>query len=262
VNKSSLAKCEVGARAATPRAARPKLLVSVRDASEAAAALAGGADWIDLKEPLAGPLGAVDAAIAREVVDRVAGRCTISAALGELATWTTTPAKQLLEVPGIDFVKLGRADCAEVDPWDEAWLAAERAVRQAGKSLVAVLYADWQRAQSPEPERIVALAGQSACQYLLIDTFDKSSSGTLGCLGSAGLSNLLQLARQHSLSTVVAGKIRLEELAKLPTTSVDMVAVRGGVCPSDRRGQVDERLVEQFQSHLAAHWPNRSGTDS
>ena len=39
--------------------ALPKLLVSVRDVSEAEAALAGGADWIDLKEPQAGSLGAV-----------------------------------------------------------------------------------------------------------------------------------------------------------------------------------------------------------
>jgi uncharacterized protein (UPF0264 family) len=262
VNQSSLANGEVGARTATPPAARPKLLVSVRDASEAAAALAGGADWIDLKEPLAGPLGAVDAATAKEVVDCVAGRCTISAALGELATWSSTPAKQLLDVPGIDFVKIGRSHCAEVDPWDEAWLAAEQAVRLAGKSLVAVVYADWQRAQSPEPERMVALAEQAACQYLLIDTFDKNSTGTLGCLGSAGLSDLLQLARRHSLSTVVAGKIRLEELAQLPATLVNMVAVRGGVCPRDRRGQVEERLVAKFQSGLAARWPKESGTHS
>ena len=34
-----------------------KLLVSVRDAAEAIDALAGGADLIDVKEPLAGSLG-------------------------------------------------------------------------------------------------------------------------------------------------------------------------------------------------------------
>ena len=38
--------------------AKPKLLVSVRSADEARAALAGGADLIDVKEPAHGPLGA------------------------------------------------------------------------------------------------------------------------------------------------------------------------------------------------------------
>ena len=62
--------------------ARPRLLVSVRDADEAEEALAGGADWIDLKEPLDGPLGAVSTARAREVVQCVTGRAPTSAAAG------------------------------------------------------------------------------------------------------------------------------------------------------------------------------------
>ena len=37
-----------------------QLLVSVSDGDEAAAALAGGADIIDAKDPVAGPLGAGD----------------------------------------------------------------------------------------------------------------------------------------------------------------------------------------------------------
>ena len=39
---------------------RPGLLVSVRSADEAIAALAGGADVIDVKEPNRGALGAAD----------------------------------------------------------------------------------------------------------------------------------------------------------------------------------------------------------
>ncbi len=255
MNETSLAKGDVATHGATGRAARPKLLVSVRNASEAAAALAGGADWIDLKEPLAGPLGAVDAETAHEVVEFVAGRCPVSAALGELAAWTGSPAERLLGVPGIEFVKLGPAGCAEAEGWADAWLAAERAIRQVGKSLVAVVYADWQRARSPHPEQIVALASQAACQYLLVDTFDKASAGTLGCLGQAGLSRLLRLVQQESLRTVVAGGITLADFAQLPTTSINMVAVRGGVCPGARSGQVDQRLVEQFQKALSARWP-------
>ena len=48
------------------------LLVSVRNAEEAAAALAGGADVIDAKDPAAGALGPVPVQVFREI--RTAGR--------------------------------------------------------------------------------------------------------------------------------------------------------------------------------------------
>ena len=50
-----------------------KLLVSVRCAEEATAALAGGADIIDVKEPRRGSLGRADDRVIREVMEVVAG---------------------------------------------------------------------------------------------------------------------------------------------------------------------------------------------
>ncbi|MBV9124193.1 MAG: hypothetical protein JO112_12620, partial [Planctomycetes bacterium] len=60
------------------------LLVSVRSAVEAEAALAGGATLIDVKEPAHGSLGRALDAILEEVVACVGGQCPVSAALGEL----------------------------------------------------------------------------------------------------------------------------------------------------------------------------------
>ena len=60
------------------------LLVSVRSAAEARAALLGGADLIDVKEPLRGSLGAADADRLREISEVVSGQLTLSAAWGEL----------------------------------------------------------------------------------------------------------------------------------------------------------------------------------
>ena len=70
----------------------PGLLVSVRSADEARAALAGGADVIDIKEPGRGPLGRADEATWRAVRAEVAGRVPVSAALGELAAWLNAKA--------------------------------------------------------------------------------------------------------------------------------------------------------------------------
>src|SRR4051812_19122876 len=102
---------------------RPRLLVSVRDAYEAREAMAGGADWIDLKEPRRGPLGAVDAETARQVVAEVAGCAVVSAAAGELAAWSHSPARELATLTGVSHLKLGLAGCRE-DAWQSRWLSA------------------------------------------------------------------------------------------------------------------------------------------
>ncbi|MEX0885938.1 MAG: (5-formylfuran-3-yl)methyl phosphate synthase, partial [Phycisphaeraceae bacterium] len=46
---------------------RPGLLVSVRNVAEARAAMAGGADVIDIKEPAAGALGAASPTTIQQV---------------------------------------------------------------------------------------------------------------------------------------------------------------------------------------------------
>src|SRR4051812_33357777 len=62
-----------------------QLLVSVRSELEAHRAVAGGADVIDAKEPLAGALGPVALSTFAQIVNGVAGCRPVSAALGDLS---------------------------------------------------------------------------------------------------------------------------------------------------------------------------------
>ena len=62
-----------------------RLLVSVRNAAEAAAALAGGADIVDAKEPLNGALGPVGHGMLASITATIGGSAPVSAALGEFA---------------------------------------------------------------------------------------------------------------------------------------------------------------------------------
>ena len=66
-----------------PEICSPGLLVSVRNAVEAEVALGGGADWIDVKEPTRGALGAADPQTIQSVIQTVAGRTPVSVAVGE-----------------------------------------------------------------------------------------------------------------------------------------------------------------------------------
>ena len=60
-----------------------RLLVSVKNVEEALAALTGGADFIDAKDPAAGALGAVSLEVLRGIHSTVAGLKPVSAALGD-----------------------------------------------------------------------------------------------------------------------------------------------------------------------------------
>ncbi len=65
------------------RRGRCRLLVSVFGPHEVAAALEGGADIVDVKDPHAGALGAAGPDVLRAVASLVDGRASISAALGD-----------------------------------------------------------------------------------------------------------------------------------------------------------------------------------
>jgi uncharacterized protein (UPF0264 family) len=63
------------------------LLASVRDLAEATIVVDAGCDWLDLKEPRAGALGAVPLEIVREILRRYQGTLPISATIGDC--WAT-----------------------------------------------------------------------------------------------------------------------------------------------------------------------------
>ena len=214
-----------------------QLLVSVRSVAEAEAALRGGADWIDLKEPTSGPLGAVNAEVARKVVARLGGRANVSAAAGELLDWPTSSARELLQVEGVSQLKLGLSACLD-RTWRDAWLTAQREIAAAGKDLVAVIYADDVAAHSPAQADVALLAIDARCRWLLIDTFDKRKGTLLECLDATELSAIFQRVRPHGVTTAAAGRLTAAAIAELPLEAVDVVAVRSAACGGDRDGTV------------------------
>ena len=63
-----------------------RLLVSVADAEDARAAVEGGADIVDAKDPAQGALGSVAPATLEAIVHAVDGARPVSAAVGD-AVW-------------------------------------------------------------------------------------------------------------------------------------------------------------------------------
>jgi uncharacterized protein (UPF0264 family) len=229
-----------------------QLLVSVRSAIEAQAALAGGADYIDVKEPSRGPLGFADAGVLRAIAAQVGDRAVLSAALGELGD--ALPSASLASLENYRFAKLGLAGVREISGWPQQWRTVVANLPPRTEP-VAVAYADWRTCGAPSPAEIFAQAGalNRPCRALLVDTFAKSGATIFQFISTGELADVLAAARAQGMRTLVAGSLRQVHLPQIIALSPDVVAVRGAVCVGGREGNVDPARVAEFRAELARH---------
>jgi (5-formylfuran-3-yl)methyl phosphate synthase len=234
-------------------AAPPKLLVSVRSAAEAEAALAGGADLIDVKEPKRGSLGAADARTLAAVVAAVAGRRPVSAALGELREtfWKGPPA-----LPGLAYVKWGlagfRRHVAPLWQWELTCAVRRLAEVNPACRAVAVAYADWERALAPPPDEVLALAAELRLGAFLLDTWGKDGTTLLDWLPAAEVGRLCERGRSAGLPVALGGSLGPAQVAALAAARPDWFAVRGAACRGgDRAARVEAGRVRQLAELLA-----------
>ena len=252
------------------------LLVSVRDAAEAAEAIAGGADIIDVKEPRNGSLGPADPAAIAAVAEMVGGRRPWTMAAGELGAAPGRPSgagpepvinaigahlRQVISLLGVTAeppaaVKIGLAGAAGTD-WQRRLLAAYKSL-PAGSDRVAVAYADWRRAAAPSPPEVIAAADGIGCATLLIDTFDKSAGSLFACCQPGLPAAWVAAARAAGLQVILAGRITLAEIPDAWALRPDVVALRSAVCFNGRSGAVQAGLVR----HAVGLGARRSGTVS
>lgn len=229
----------------TNRHDRTRLLVSVRDATEAADAQRAGAEVIDAKAPEAGPMGPVAAETLGAIAGAVADRAWLTAAAGELmdaspAWWGAAPRE-------LRVAKFGLARCT-------ATVAAERLARRIEArehvSVAVVAYADAAAAEAPPPEAAVEIAREVGAQWLVLDTFDKAGPSSLEALGEARLQRLLRVALEAGLSTVLAGGLCAEEVSRAVALGPTLVGVRGAACVSGRGGKLCPDRVRSLLDRL------------
>lgn len=224
-----------------------QLLVSVRSAAEAEAALRGGAALIDVKEPAHGSLGRASETTLAEVVRVVSGRSPISAALGELRKLFAPPLE-----PSLAYVKWGLADCRE--DWRSQLGAAMRRVaeRLPNCRTVAVAYADWNRAHAPNPDEVCSFGIDNAAGAFLIDTWHKDGSTLLDCLPRDEIERICERCRVAGVPVALAGSLGMPEIETLLSLRPDWFAVRGAVCRERRReATIEEDKVRQLAALLS-----------
>jgi uncharacterized protein (UPF0264 family) len=244
------------------------MLASVRTLDEALFALEAGADFIDLKEPSQGALGALDHAAVRVCVKAIGGRRPVSATIGDIVSMDPremTAAVDRMATTGVNYIKIGffahpRAfDCAT------ALTTLARRAR-----LIAVMFADepWSLDPSPSGTRdhlgrsrgagvrddLIALTNALADAGFtgaMLDTAHKTGRTLRDWRKDGELREFVDRASDHGLLTGLAGSLRKEDIAPLLAIEPDYLGFRGALCSGSNRIQnLDAKAFAKIRSAI------------
>ena len=233
-----------------------QLLVSVASAAEARAALAGGADVIDAKDPQSGALGAVSVEVLREIHAAVAGSRPVTAALGDATDEGRVERDaRAFAGAGAALVKIGFAGVTCPERIAALTAAAVRGVtasRHDRPGVVAVAYADSDPATSLPPDALVALAARVGADGLLLDTADKAGPGLRQLVTPGALAAWVANVHTAGLLVALAGKLTGADFPFVHDAGADIAGVRGAACEGGRIGRVTVERVRRLRE-LCAH---------
>lgn len=248
----------------------PRLLVSVRSADEAIAALEGGItgdDIIDVKDPSRGPLGMAHPRTIEAVVAAVSSRVAVSVALGELRD---EPDVAKLP-PGVTYAKFGLHG-ERFSRWQPRLTALFERIPNVRP--VGVVYIDCLGGndphRAPEFEHVLRWCTANNAAGILIDTYKKNGAGLFGInVRKAGypdqhamfdrfrtemLTEYVRSAHRAKRFIALAGQLAGASLERAAALRPDIIAVRGAACVgNDRHARVDAGRVRELKRLLAAH---------
>jgi len=229
------------------------LLVSVRSASEAETALAGGADIIDVKEPRRGALGPADPTVWKEILETVGDRAPVSAALGELHS--DEICDYACRASGFAYAKIGLSHWKSRGDSATKWLQIQRALPP-NVCAVQVVYADLEICGAKDfgaaALAAIPLAGTSQSPLLVIDTFQKDGTNLLDHVDVETIQDLIYDAAHDHVRLVLAGALTEQAIEKLLPLQPAYIGVRGAVCTGGRDGALDLARVKSL-ARLVRH---------
>jgi uncharacterized protein (UPF0264 family) len=237
-----------------------RLLVSVRDASEARAALVGGADIVDAKEPTAGALGAVTGNVLAAIADVLHPTVPISVALGDFAD--AAPLAAAISALPLDrrsapvYAKfaLRAMDAATARRLFRAAVEASEA-HPAQPRLVAATYADAAAAGAVAPVTLLQAAAGTGIHGLLLDTWAKDGRTLLDHLPGDFLGAWVHAVRTEGCLAALAGSLGTAHVPLLLRFGADVLGVRGAACAGGRTGGVEPARVRALRTAMNAMVP-------
>jgi uncharacterized protein (UPF0264 family) len=220
------------------------MLASVNSLAEALLVLNAEVDIIDLKQPEQGALGALEVSDVKKIVAEIAGRCPVSATIGDLPMQPELVynAVKAMSETGVDYIKI----C--FFPGDDWKGTVNKLAELTGQNhaLIAVLFADTQFDFA-----IISLLKVAGFKGVMLDTMNKKSGALLQVMSMAKIVGFIAQVKKLELMCGLAGSLRLEDIPVLLPNKVDYLGFRGALCEGQNRsGQLNKQAVMQIKESI------------
>jgi uncharacterized protein (UPF0264 family) len=229
-----------------------KLLISPINEAEAKEAIAGGADIIDVKNPLEGALGANYPWVIKNIKQSTPRPLEVSCAIGDAPNLpgTVSLASFGAAALGVDYIKVGLYGVKTVE---EAIFLLKQVARAAkgcnpNVKVVAAGYADAENIGTIDPAVIPEIAQQTGADIAMLDTATKDGSNLFTYQTKTQLKTFVDRAHMFGLQAALAGSLRKQDISTVYGLGADIAGLRGAACTgSDRnKGHITRELVAEL----------------
>lgn len=243
-----------------------RLLVSVVNAQEAEEAVLGGAEIIDIKNPLEGSLGAQPPGKITEIVSVVPPGVESSAAIGDVPNLPGTAALAAAGAAqcGVNYVKVGLLHVARATDAMDLLTEVRLAVKACNPMVrvIACTYADTISGSCLLPAELPGVAAAARADGCMLDTTRKDGKSLRTWMGTEELRGFVFACRHASLLCGLAGSLQGLDFEWVRGLAPDVVGVRGAACDGDRvTGRVSRNRVAHVREALfgnSVHFDLRS----
>ncbi|MEM0026934.1 MAG: (5-formylfuran-3-yl)methyl phosphate synthase [Ignisphaera sp.] len=231
---------------------KPKLLISVYLPSEVSDTIEGGADIVDIKDPLSGSLGLPRIGVVKEVIRLVNGLRETSVAIGDIRRYAPEIGYVATTIDGlVNYIKVGFA----VRNYEEASQIAREVMENSSKSrVIFVGYADYMKWGVIDPLDLIDIATSSKAHGVMIDTLSKNGLSTFDILSKNYLKEFVEKAKKNDLLTAIAGGLKKDHIRDAVLLGFDVIGFRGAVCVGGRGGHVSRNLVYELRRIIDDHF--------
>jgi uncharacterized protein (UPF0264 family) len=229
-----------------------KLLISTVNEKETNEAVAGGADIIDVKNPMEGALGASFPWVIKRIRAITPKKIEVSCALGDVPNLPGAVSLAALgaATTGVDYVKVGLYGLKTLEEAVYLMRNVTKAVKDCNPSIkvVATGYADAGRIGAVSPLLIPEIARKAQADIAMIDTAIKDDKNLFAFLTMSQLGNFVDAAHGYGLKAALAGSLKKEDLLAVQSLGADVAGVRGAACTNGDRvnGQITREKVREL----------------
>ncbi len=224
-----------------------QLLISVKNVDEAAIALAGGADIIDLKNPDEGALGALPISEIQTILAFINGRKLVSATIGDIpmqADLIVDQVVQLQKLP-LNIIKIGFFATGNY----QVCLDALQKLRLDRQQMIAVMFAE-----QDYPDDLLTKIKQAGFSGVMIDTMHKNGKTFLDYYLATAIDDFVTHVSANKLLFGIAGSLQLKHVENAKKMKPDFIGFRGGVCVGNqRRSNLDSQKISNVRKFLHQH---------